>query len=571
MEASGPVFEFKLNITDSDFIIIADPSLSDSTAIILRSTTVLAYRPDMVDRPFSANLNNAEVFSCQLGGNEEESALSIIDPVTINFEIAGRNVPGMPSKGLSDLIEEEDGYHRLGSYERTAEIQLQQLHVRLSYHDWLVFQKIVDSFPKQATDAFEKRNPVNVDHQLNQLTSLGFQPEECRQALAACQGHLDEAALWLTQNCQLSPAAAAATAGSVTEGEAPVGGYFLEGSKVSFTNFECKISTINICIIDDCRDADVPLVDLTLQRLHMHHDYERIGEASCVLASSYYNRALSSWEPMMEPWKCSLGWKIGGQNNKRLVVSIDAEDTINFNCTTTLMELYRRVKADWTNTDNITTDESLSAALIRGCTRRRMPFTPFAIKNETGLSVWFRRLSKGKAGPSSSSGAVDQWVQVEDGQEMEFSFEEGSRSLSAHQIILLVEGWQEVSPVTIDRVGTFFRKAIPATSFLDMQTDQVLPPIRVVFDVSIKGAALKLVTVRSALLVENKLLHPMELRLDNNTLRPNDVYHMILPSEQVVPVPLPYAWSKMTGKILLNFLMGTYWETQVPDSPGHSS
>ena len=98
MEASGPVFEFKLNITDSDFIIIADPSLSDSTAVILRSTTVLAYRPDMSDRPFSANLNNAEVFSCQLGGNEEDSALSIIDPVTINFEIAGRNVPGMPSK-----------------------------------------------------------------------------------------------------------------------------------------------------------------------------------------------------------------------------------------------------------------------------------------------------------------------------------------------------------------------------------------------------------------------------------------------------------------------------------------
>ena len=73
-------------------------------------------------------------------------------------------------------MEEEDGYNRLGTYERTAEIQLQQLHIRLSYHDWLVFQKIVDSFPKQATDAFEKRNPVNVDHQLNQLTSLG----DCR-------------------------------------------------------------------------------------------------------------------------------------------------------------------------------------------------------------------------------------------------------------------------------------------------------------------------------------------------------------------------------------------------------
>ena len=43
----------------------------------------------MRDRPFSCNLNNAEVFSCVLG-REEESSLSIIDPVTINFEIGAR-------------------------------------------------------------------------------------------------------------------------------------------------------------------------------------------------------------------------------------------------------------------------------------------------------------------------------------------------------------------------------------------------------------------------------------------------------------------------------------------------
>ena len=44
------------------------------------------FRPDMKDRPFSCNLNNAEVFSCVIG-REAESSLSIIDPVTINFEI----------------------------------------------------------------------------------------------------------------------------------------------------------------------------------------------------------------------------------------------------------------------------------------------------------------------------------------------------------------------------------------------------------------------------------------------------------------------------------------------------
>ena len=120
--------------------------------------------------------------------------------------------------------------------------------------------------------------------------------------------------------------------------------------------------------------------------------------------------------------------------------------------------------------------ESDIVSLTR-CTRRRTPFTPFAIRNETGLSVWFRRLSaKGKVGPScSSTSGVDPWVQVEDGHEVEFSFEEGGRggnlggSGSAHQIILSVEGWQEVSPVTIDRVGTFSRMAYLAISFLEMR------------------------------------------------------------------------------------------------------
>ena len=125
VESKGPVFELKLNITDSELMIVADSSQPESPTVILRSTTVVAFRPDMVDRPFSCNLNNAEVFSCVLG-REEESALSIIDPVTINFEIGGRTSGGgvgtaaRATGGLADATADE-------SVERTAEIQLQQV------------------------------------------------------------------------------------------------------------------------------------------------------------------------------------------------------------------------------------------------------------------------------------------------------------------------------------------------------------------------------------------------------------------------------------------------------------
>ena len=267
VESEGPVFELNLNITDSEFIIVADASQSDCSTVILRSTTVIAFRPDMKDRPFSCNLNNAEVFSCVLG-REEESSLSIIDPVTINFEIGGRNSSGKrASRGLLDLAA-ADGEE--GGVERSAEVQLQQLNVRLSYHDTLMFRAILASFPGQARQAMSGREevqesgreksppptvPSNVQAQISQLTALGFSREDCALALTECRGQVNEAALWLTQNA--SPVKTAAASAAAAEQPVAFGsqqsGSYLQGSSVSFTSVELKTSSINICIIDDCK------------------------------------------------------------------------------------------------------------------------------------------------------------------------------------------------------------------------------------------------------------------------------------------------------------------------------
>ena len=44
VESEGPVFELNLNVTDSEFIIVADASQADCSTVILRSTTVIAFR-----------------------------------------------------------------------------------------------------------------------------------------------------------------------------------------------------------------------------------------------------------------------------------------------------------------------------------------------------------------------------------------------------------------------------------------------------------------------------------------------------------------------------------------------
>ena len=59
-------------------------------------------------------------------------------------------------------------------------------------------------------------------------------------------------------------------------------------------------------MIDDCRDADCPLVELSLSSLHLKQRQDGSGCLTSRLSASYYNRELSAWEPCMEPWGCTV-------------------------------------------------------------------------------------------------------------------------------------------------------------------------------------------------------------------------------------------------------------------------
>lgn len=247
-------YEFKLNITDSEIVLVEDTSVWDSNAIILKvrarsisslkrrpgavregkknspvlffqSTTVISYRPEMLEKPLSCNLNHCEVFSCVLG-MEEETALSIIDPVTVNMEVTLR--PNISeARGLPDAM--------ITSADRTLEVQMQHLCIRLSYHDFRMLSQMLESIPRQMQTAriraSEQENDTSgaskasgrfflhssrgespygfffnafADHTFK-LSALGFSEEDCTKALEICGGEIDDAALWLTQNATHVP------------------------------------------------------------------------------------------------------------------------------------------------------------------------------------------------------------------------------------------------------------------------------------------------------------------------------------------------------------------------------
>ncbi|XP_026776549.2 intermembrane lipid transfer protein VPS13D isoform X3 [Pangasianodon hypophthalmus] len=629
--------EVKLNATGTEFVVVEDSSCSDTNAIVLKGTTVLTYKPRLLDRPFSGSLAGIEVYSCRLG-SEQDTALSIIDPVNVQVELCG-SPTYQSSSGLLDAFNIED-------FPPLLEIQFPTLDIRLSYNDVQLFLAIAKSIPTgspsvadpafdsqavQSTaspetstkpkDSFRHRTEALVESQLTRLQDLGFRREDCRRALIHCKGRLDQAATWLLENAESTSGRGRADSDSGSH-SAP----FLSGVEV-------KAESVCICFIDDCLDCDVPLAELTFSRLSV---LQRIGstqegKASFTLSGDYYNRELSGWEPFIEPWPCVLSWQqqaAGRLHPSRLKLGVQAKQRLDMNITSVLLDQYSTTKTSWladyckedeqspqsssslswmgSSVDPPTFGQSVPLAHLRTrstasltcleqqiharadvkLSKRRQPFIPYALRNHTGCTMWFATLTTTptRVALSHSSSAdsisdvhgpgtddthnISQWREVLPGEEIPFEFEAREKlrhrhthELKLHQLLVRVGGWEQVKPVSVDKVGVFFRYAAPdrnnpsntvgspisRTNIIHPHVYfSALPPVRVVFSITMEGSARKVITVQSALVVRNRLEVPMEVRLDS-------------PSAPDKPVVLPPV---LPGEALAIPLHLTSWRLQ---------
>lgn len=300
----------------------------------------------------------------------------------------------------------------------------------------------------------------------------------------------------------------------------------------------------------------------------------KAGYLKGVFASDYYNRILSGWEPLIEPWKCDSSWNysIGAASIQpnRLQLRINSEEVLKLNVTNTIIELFQLVYENWTQDYYSATAKSSSALSPMASSsavanyRRRSPFVPYALKNETGARLCFTTFVSTPANISAQSnssntiivsgnGVTQQWTFVEPGDVVPFSFgpsvkqrHHDTHNLRLHQVGVRVDGWSEVGPVSIDKVGVFFRYA-----YHEADEFSATPRTRIVFSVSLEGSAQKLVSVRSALRVINKLDRKMLMKMEHMKtmsypaavsaiLAPNESYNVPLSHVQahlfVVPV-----------------------------------
>lgn len=79
--------QVKLSVTETDFVVVEDVTSLDSSAVVLKGTVVLkfVYVPNR-EMSVKCSMEGLELFSCNLS-NEDESALSILDPVSVSLEL----------------------------------------------------------------------------------------------------------------------------------------------------------------------------------------------------------------------------------------------------------------------------------------------------------------------------------------------------------------------------------------------------------------------------------------------------------------------------------------------------
>ncbi|CAE1274656.1 VPS13D [Acanthosepion pharaonis] len=513
-------FELKVNVRNTQFVVVADMSTWDTEAAILKCTAVLRYRPKAQDLPLSCSLQSLEVFSCFLM-EEEETALSIIDPTSVNIEMNANPLPDRGASRITGLLDAPAVEHPL-----VLEINMNLLNIRLSYNDMKMFMAVFDSLPQQAINARTLQNINFKFPETVKCTTTG------RDMLPDRESSVDappETYISVRRS-------------SETNYEGPL----------TLTGIEVKAGSICICLIDDCKDADVPLAEISFNQLDLHQHLlpKKAGRGVFKLVGDYYNRKLSGWEPFIENWKCNTSWEFTDAPEEKLEVKVESIECLNINLTSAFIDQYTKTRLKWTEDyyknaeeNKISAKDSVSSSKQTVAKRfglqKRIPFVPFVIRNHTGLPFHFLTMT---TTPACVSGVdtkhnrleknndsyimATEWKQVEPNEEMPFFFQRREKirhkethELRVNQLVGKAEGWQKMSAVTVDKVGVYFRDAQPDEKVIRSQKavrrqealrQQVA---RFVFDVTQEGSARKVIIVRSALIIVNKLHMPVTISM----------------------------------------------------------
>ncbi|KAF2178337.1 vacuolar protein sorting-associated protein 13 [Zopfia rhizophila CBS 207.26] len=396
---------FRVNLVDAQVVLIANPAISSSEAIVLGTKQVLVSK----QRAMTLQVDKVGMFLCRMD-KFETSRLRILDDFSVQTALDIRNQSAKSS--LTSIT-----------------IDIEPLVLRLSLRDILLAMQIVNR--ASAMSANDQGKMANEE------------PQKIKQGTASTKAKS-------TKPTSSKPVAKTiATKRSSQHGPPPQPPRPTDSAVIKREEMNINLEGIRVVLIGDVHE--LPMLDWRVKKFGIDvRDWSgaMVVDTSLDTLINVYNFSKSAWEPLIEPWQ--LGFHMSkDQNPDKLSVELYSRKSMELTITAATIALASK------SFDFLTTDEDILS-------KARGTDAPYRIRNYTGfgLDVWAegRDLQEGYAA-KLEDGDEQPWRFEDASATRETLSPEGANGILG--IRLEGSGFDSVPRIPVHREGEFLYNLKP--------------------------------------------------------------------------------------------------------------
>ncbi|OTA53000.1 vacuolar protein sorting-associated protein 13 [Hypoxylon sp. EC38] len=452
-EESKMNIAFRVNIVDSQVILIANPLSSSSEAIVLGTKQVLLSQ----QHSLTFQVSEVGMFLCRMD-RFDDTRLRILDDFSLQVSMDSSR-PNFTS----------------------IHVDIDPLILRLSLRDILLVLQIISKASELSENDGNQPKPSASDKKAKQLRQAGL-----KERTASGRGQSTIAAN--KSRTAKTPGTLATRRSGKGQSHQP---HDISKGPKRHEELTASIAGVRVVLIGDVHE--LPILDLSIKNFSASAaDWSSTlkAETAIDMYINVYNFAKSAWEPLLEPWQVGLGV---AKEQESGLFSIDVSSKRTFDVTITTATIALASKSF----DFLTKDEDVLG-------KPRGVEAPYKIRNYTGFDVTVQARSQGNDENIS--------LKLQDGEEGPWSFEHWekmrenimSESNAVNSVAVQIEGsgFDTIKNIRLNREGEFMYSLRP-------KTDNTLH--RLLVEVKLGSDNIKYVTLRSPLVVENETQIPVEL------------------------------------------------------------
>jgi len=452
VDDNAMTMSFRVNLVDAQVVVIANPAIATSEAIVLGMKQAVVARQHAT----TFQIEKVGMFLCRMD-RFDTSRLRILDDFNIATSLDMRS---------------EDAASSLTN----IQVDIEPLVLRLSLRDVLLVMQILTKVSEMSAKIGNDKTDPSASTTAQDAQAASLKPFQA------------------PGNRRRASTAAGKTAKSIQPPRPPAPPYEPAKSTGSTIlkreELNVKLGGIRVVLIGDLHE--LPILDWSVKDFTVDvRDWSGAMSADTSIDTYFnvYNFSKSAWEPLIEPW--SMGFHMSREQiSGRLSIDLFSRKSMEISITSATIALASK------SFQFLSTDEDVLS-------KPRGSDSPFRIRNYTGFSmnIW-AQTDSGKDGSAAK---------ILDGEEASWRFEDPTTTRET----LVPEGASGIVGMRLEGSGFDSIDRVPVSRegetlySLSPKKDKVTH--RLLVDIKLGTDNVKYITFRSPLLVENCTQIPVEV------------------------------------------------------------